>query len=630
MTFADITRAVQGRLNLTSPDSLVRIGNTVNDRYKRVTSALGINLSRRTTVNVAVTVGNPQVTFPGEKIVNIVDRSVNPYRILKEISVEELRATQPSPNTFVSYYCIVGVAWNSVTVEMDCVPAVPFILYADVLQNATNLSGTMEPQFPESFHDILVHGALEDEYLKLEKVKLAQDSGIKYAQRLSDLRFFLSKSSYMDWVQGKTRGTIYEEGVPGAGGGSGGASLAILGAPTGSVIFTAAGGPLIQDGVNFFYDPTREKLQIGVGDETGLGAPANASNPFRLELMTGTYANPVATVGPTMKINRVESIPLTQMTNGQSNDQNAGIFVVAVGRPLTQVQSAAIVGAAYSYATSPASGGTNPDACGLQGTGHIFSGGVGRGVGGYFEGIRDTTASTNNGIEVRSNNNTSTPDAYVAGQIPNTMGIWVTATGATSAVGIVLGSLGTWDVGLAFPFTNINTTTISDDSNSTTSVAINGTHTTSIAVAPTAGAVRLGTKILKYNNIPTAAGGVPAIYGFNRLTGQTTALASVVSYTVGAVDGAFLVTAYVRVVTSVSHNFQVGVQYTDEIGVVQTQPFNFASTLVVNITDTTGVGAYHGFAFHIHALGASTITIYTAGTFTSVVYNIEGSILQIA
>lgn len=239
MTFAEICLAVQDRLNLTSSSSLDRIGRELNDRHRRITSSLGLSATRRVTVNATATLGQTTLTFTGvEKLINVVDRSVTPYRILQESSVEQIRAEEPFPNTFVSYYAIVNYGWNSVTILMDCTPQTPYVLYADAIQNASTLSGIMEPLFPESFHDVLMHGVLEDEYLKLEKVKLANDSGVKYAQRLSDLRYFFAKSSYMDWVQGATRGTLYEEGVPGAGGGaSGNASPSTSYVQTGLITF---------------------------------------------------------------------------------------------------------------------------------------------------------------------------------------------------------------------------------------------------------------------------------------------------------------------------------------------------------------------------------------------------------
>ena len=297
MTFSDIVLAVQDRLNLTSQQSADRIGREVNDRHRRITSSLGMNITRRTTVQSTMVPGITTLAFAGEKIINIVDRSVNPYRVLKEISVEELRAQQPSPNTFCSYYCIVQVSWNSVTVEMDCVPQAPLLFYADVLQNAATLSGVMEPLFPESFHDVLFHGVLEDEYLKLEKLKLAQDSGLKYERRLSDLRFHFAKSSYIDWVQGKTRGTIYEEGVPGAGGGAGG-TAAPAGSYTQTGLITFDGSGRTGNTVPFAVAPGNAPI---TGPQfIGPSAIVNPNDATKFLRGDGTFAfiGPSAIVNP--------------------------------------------------------------------------------------------------------------------------------------------------------------------------------------------------------------------------------------------------------------------------------------------------------------------------------------------
>ena len=53
-------------------------------------------------------------------------------------------------------------------------------------------------------------------------------------------------------------------------------------------------------------------------------------------------------------------------------------------------------------------------------------------------------------------------------------------------------------------------------------------------------------------------------------------------------------------------------------------------TLVTAITNLTGVGPYEGVPLHIRAKASTAITILTSGTFTSVTYNCEGAIQQIA
>jgi hypothetical protein len=220
VTFAEIVSAVQSRLNLTSTESATRIGITVNDRYKRITSAIGINLSRRTTVQANVTIGVSTLNFAAcEKIINVVDRSATPYRVLEECTVEQLRAEQPSSNATPRKYAILAVDAHSVTILLDCVPQSAFTLYADCYGRASTLSGSQEPAFEEDFHDVLLHGALADEYRKMEKPAYARESENLYQERLSDLRMFRTKSSYLDIMQGgNTRRSI---GVSGGSGGSG-------------------------------------------------------------------------------------------------------------------------------------------------------------------------------------------------------------------------------------------------------------------------------------------------------------------------------------------------------------------------------------------------------------------------
>lgn len=220
MTFAEIVAQVQSRLNLTSTESTTRIGVTVNDRYKRITSAIGINLSRRTTVQANVTIGVSTLTFLlCEKIINVVDRSATPYRVLTECTVEQLRQEQPASNATARKYAIIGVDAHAVTILLDCVPQTAFTLYADCYGRASTLSGSQEPAFEEDFHDVLLHGALADEYRKMEKPAYARESEALYQERLSDLRMFRAKSSYLDVMQGgNTRRSL---GVTGGSGGSG-------------------------------------------------------------------------------------------------------------------------------------------------------------------------------------------------------------------------------------------------------------------------------------------------------------------------------------------------------------------------------------------------------------------------
>lgn len=142
-------------------------------------------------------------------------------------------------------------------------------------------------------------------------------------------------------------------------------------------------------------------------------------------------------------------------------------------------------------------------------------------------------------------------------------------------------------------------------------------------------------KVASYNGVSVAGWGVPAIYGSGRATAQTAANASIATYTVGASDGSFIVSANLLVTTSSAEAFTVTVSYTDEGNTARTLTLNFAilaGTLSVNIAFANGAVPYEGVPLHIRAKASTAITIKTAagGTYTGCTYNVEGMITQIA
>jgi hypothetical protein len=162
-------------------------------------------------------------------------------------------------------------------------------------------------------------------------------------------------------------------------------------------------------------------------------------------------------------------------------------------------------------------------------------------------------------------------------------------------------------------------------------LAITATASAQIDIKPSASAVPAG--ITSYKTVTTAGWGVPAIYANGRSTAQAAAVASVATYTVGAADGSFLVTANVNVTTATTHSFSVQVDYTDEANVARTLTIpmaQLAGTFVAAITNVTGAGPYEGATLRIRCKAATSITINTTGTFTAVAYNVEGGILQIS
>ena len=137
----------------------------------------------------------------------------------------------------------------------------------------------------------------------------------------------------------------------------------------------------------------------------------------------------------------------------------------------------------------------------------------------------------------------------------------------------------------------------------------------------------------KYQNVTAVGWGVPAIYAAGRSTAQTAAVASVATYTVGAADGSFEVSANVLVTTSTLHNFTATCAYTDEGNTARTLTLTFSQitgAFVTAITNVTGAGPYEGVPLHIRCKASTAITIATTGTFTTIAYNCEGIIRQLA
>ncbi len=157
--------------------------------------------------------------------------------------------------------------------------------------------------------------------------------------------------------------------------------------------------------------------------------------------------------------------------------------------------------------------------------------------------------------------------------------------------------------------------------------------TQTLADGTAGGGIKMTGLMAQYNNVNTTGWGIPAIYGTGRSTAQTAAVASVATYTVGAADGSFIISSNVNVTTSTLHTIAVQVDYTDETNTGQTVTLSFsqlAGTFVNSITNATGAGPYEGIPLHIRCKASTAITVKTTGTFTTVTYNVEGSITQIS
>jgi hypothetical protein len=205
LTFTELVTEAANRLNLSSTDATTRLGSYINQRYRRLTSSIGLNTSRRGTApSVNTVAGTETVSFALEKIEVVYVLASGSRRVLDEVSYDQLRIrnTELNPSGTPTEYAIKTSGVSSVTVALSPVPSAIITLYADGLLNASTLSGTNIPDFPADYHDALILGAISDELFKMEKYALAKDFQKQYEDRVADLQMFLAKSAYLSMTQG--------------------------------------------------------------------------------------------------------------------------------------------------------------------------------------------------------------------------------------------------------------------------------------------------------------------------------------------------------------------------------------------------------------------------------------------
>jgi hypothetical protein len=202
---------VAERLNLTSPAALARIGREINDRYRMVASSIGMQTTARSTATATTTIGNRALTFGPtpvaiEKVYVVYDPSASPPRVLEPVTFDEMAVHRVLGTDPPHAWAVQSAGPSSVTIRLDVIPAAAYPLTADVLANVSALSGSMVPNFAESFHDLLMYGAMATELEKMEKYEMAKKQEAFFRERISDLRFFLAKNAFQTFYQGKTNG----------------------------------------------------------------------------------------------------------------------------------------------------------------------------------------------------------------------------------------------------------------------------------------------------------------------------------------------------------------------------------------------------------------------------------------
>lgn len=194
MTFLQLQDRVLGRLNLTSDEARIRIGEFLNENYRRVQTSIGMAQVRRGTLEVAAQVG--PFSVGAIKPFTITLPVFN--RLLVERTLDQLREIQTTPTVVgvPQCYAVTGFGTSSFELLLYPDPADAYGLEIDALLVGVDMvDDTDQPAFPEDFHDVLIFGALEDEYNHFDRPELAAVQAQKFQRRLGDLRYFLVKSA---------------------------------------------------------------------------------------------------------------------------------------------------------------------------------------------------------------------------------------------------------------------------------------------------------------------------------------------------------------------------------------------------------------------------------------------------
>jgi hypothetical protein len=208
MTFDQIVNAVMDRQNLSSATALARVQDSVNERYRWLRKACGLQVTVAATVSATTVINVQVITFRLAKVRRVFIPNLAPQEpwVLNEQTMDYMRNTIPisdPPQNFARY------SWNaqSETLMLDSIPATAYLIYADGDQIVQQLEGNMIPSFPEDYHDALIYGAMEIEYRKKGDNESADKMLELYTGRRNELIQQAAISAYLQIYQNKSEST---------------------------------------------------------------------------------------------------------------------------------------------------------------------------------------------------------------------------------------------------------------------------------------------------------------------------------------------------------------------------------------------------------------------------------------
>lgn len=412
MTFSEIQTEILDRCLLTSTEATARVGRAINRYYKRVTTKLGLDTTRFTTISTTTTNGQATVTFAEiEKIDRILDTTDSSnIRLLQEVSIHEIRSNQPRTGEPLKW-ALQSTDADSITVRLDTLPQVSYTLQADGKKTFTTLAGTNEPLIPESYHDILTFYCIAEELLKKGKVQEAQEYERRADALVTELQFELADSATHTVRQGGGASIAQS-------GGSGGA-----GSTLGATAYT-------QSALLTFEQDTLRLLDSDESHGVTVNISSNITAERTLDFDIGD-ANRVITLSGDLTVSGAATIPAgtALVSGGALGTPSSGTLTNATGLPISTGVSGLGTSVATALAVAVGSAGGPVTNGGVLGT--PSSGTLTNATGlPLTTGVTGTLPAANGGTGIASDNWTA---QLAAGRLTLTTGTAVTTADVTAA-----------------------------------------------------------------------------------------------------------------------------------------------------------------------------------------------------
>lgn len=244
-------------------------------------------------------------------------------------------------------------------------------------------------------------------------------------------------------------------------------------------------------------------LELGTGDNLGYFDSSGPVAGIDMTVLAGTSTAPVTAAQPSIKISRFEDMRLAAgFSNGAVVERNSLITAIVQNVATSEVQATALTGYATSRSTK-AHPTYDPDSCGVNGVGRVSAGGVGTGMGAFFEGARESNTGKITALQLQTRNLGSAVSHGTAG-INDCVGIWLVAANngagtGQAGTGLMFGhplGYAQFDVGIGFQSNDggaIKTAAFWDATQALQSIRIGGAHANgAIVVESAAGSVIVG------------------------------------------------------------------------------------------------------------------------------------------